>query len=73
MAALSWNFLMTLVAFDPDFDPAQPTGNEAGQCSFAQPQYCSSVIAFFAPEPEPALGALAAVAAVALLRRRSAR
>jgi hypothetical protein len=57
MAALSWNLLMTLVAFsqtpgapptDASLDPADPYSLGEGQCSFAQPQYCSSVISFFA-------------------------
>ena len=62
MAAASWNFLMTLVAFsslpsplsanrtDPDlnqFAPNDPMSTNPGQCSFVQPQYCSSVISFF--------------------------
>ncbi|RIL00799.1 MAG: hypothetical protein DCC71_18645 [Proteobacteria bacterium] len=57
MAALSWNALMTLVAFsqaadplnpDPDdLDPANPASAVPGQCSFVQPQYCSSVKSFF--------------------------
>jgi hypothetical protein len=60
MAALSWNMLMTLVAFsrapgetdprlpDPDqFDPLNPVRTGPGLCSFVQPQYCSSVISFF--------------------------
>jgi hypothetical protein len=56
MAALSWNLLQTLVAFssatdptDPDlddFDPGDPASLDRGQCSFAQPQFCSSVISF---------------------------
>jgi hypothetical protein len=67
MAALSWNFLMTLVAFssvsDPGprptdvtaFDPNDPDRIAPGQCSFLQPQYCSSVIAFFDPDRDPML------------------
>jgi hypothetical protein len=62
MAAASWNFLMTLVAFssvpspvgtnrgDPDpnqFAPDDPMRTGPGLCSFAQPQYCSSVQSFF--------------------------
>jgi hypothetical protein len=62
MAAASWNFLMTLVAFssvpspiganraDPDsnqFAPDDPMSRAPGQCSYVQPQYCSSVISFF--------------------------
>jgi hypothetical protein len=79
MAALSWNFLMTLVAFsapvdpavpgDGDFDPDDPTSTEPGQCSFAQPHYCSAVVAFL-PEPGAALGAVAAFGALARLSRR---
>lgn len=81
MAALSWNFLMTLVAFSQaptgeapasdDFDPLDPTRTGEGQCSFAQPQYCASVVAYLESVPEPdALGAgLAALGVVALLGR----
>jgi len=63
MTALSWNFLMLLVAhssggegpdrLDPDdpyahYDPSDPsTLPDRGQCSFAQPQYCSSIQSFF--------------------------
>lgn len=63
MAAASWNFLMTLVAFssvpspidasrdgpDPDqIAPDDPMSRAPGQCSFAQPQYCGVVQSFFA-------------------------
>jgi Protein of unknown function (DUF1302) len=62
MAALSWNFLMTLVAFSSvpspisvnrghadqnQFDPDNPDSLASGQCSLLQPQFCSSVISFF--------------------------
>ncbi len=60
MAALSWNYLQTLVAFSrapsettprqpafDQFDPLNPTSRVPGQCSYVQPQYCSSVISFF--------------------------
>ena len=60
MAALSWNYLLTLVAFSrapsetnprqpalDQFDPQNPTSLATGQCSYRQPQYCSSVISFF--------------------------
>jgi hypothetical protein len=58
MAALSWNFLMTLVAFsqspDPNlpdenqFDPNNPMSTLAGKCSYRQAQNCSAVQSFFA-------------------------
>jgi hypothetical protein len=79
MAALSWNFLMTLVAFsqpdpgaDPtaaEFDPNAPTSSAEGQCSFAQPQNCSAVISFLAPEPETALAGAIACLSLALFAR----
>ena len=54
MAALSWNMLMLLVSMSGDglppteiyeFDPANPM--DPGRCSFATPQYCSSVASLF--------------------------
>lgn len=84
MAALSWNFVMMLVAMsqpapgeplgDEHFDPDDPYGTDGPRCSFATPQYCSSVQAFFeAPEPEGALLGAAACGALALMARRSRR
>jgi len=85
MAALSWNMLMTLVAFsqapDPDavapgeFDPNDPLGTEPGQCSYAQPQYCAAVQCLIAPEPGSVACGLAAALALRSLgrRRRSER
>lgn len=82
MAALSWNFMMTLIAYqtpiDPenpgpdDFDPDDPMSTQPQQCSFAQPQYCASVIEFL-PEPGALLGSLTAVLVLAVLPRRRAR
>jgi hypothetical protein len=84
MAALSWNLLMTLVAFSTPgsdgsttgaFVPSDPMSTAPAQCSYAQPQYCSSVIAFLqaAPEPSSALAGLAALGALVLRVRRSLR
>lgn len=84
MAALSWNFLMTVVAFSQapageppaidELDPADPMRTGVGQCSFAQPQFCSSVAAFLAlPEPGALLAGAAAVLALRLLRPRAHR
>ena len=84
MAALSWNFLMTLVAFSQppageapgidELDPADPMRSGVGQCSFAQPQYCSSVISFLAlPEPDALLASATAALALALARARARR
>jgi len=86
MAALSWNFLMTLVAFssvpgavpdpmqpaDPQyFAPSDPMSRAPGQCSYAQPQYCASVQAFLQlPEPDGALFGVAALLALAARTRR---
>ncbi len=59
MAALSFNFQNLLVAFSApvapkgepsgssDYDPTDPFSRAPSQCSFAQPQYCASVSAFF--------------------------
>lgn len=55
MAALSFNMQSLLVAFsapapttDPSvLDASNPFSRAPGQCSFAQPQYCSSVWTFF--------------------------
>ena len=62
MAALSWNMLMTLVAFsavpnpisvnradpDPDqFAPDDPYRTGPGLCSLLQPQYCNAIQSFF--------------------------
>ena len=65
MAASSWNFVMFLLAGSEDFDPDDPyalhdpsdpsTAESEGKCSFLQPQYCSSIQAFFdvrPPQPE---------------------
>lgn len=58
MAALSFNFQNLLVAFsapaapkgDPsgssNYDPTDPFSRAPRQCSFVQPQYCASVLAF---------------------------
>jgi hypothetical protein len=57
MAALSWNTQMMLVGFSglgeplagrliDEFDPAQPLRKDG--CSFAKPQFCSVVQAFYA-------------------------
>ncbi len=82
IAALSWNFMMTLIAFSAPFDPENPAPDEPdpndpmstqpGQCSFAQPQYCASVIDFL-PEPGAALGSLTALLALTALPRRRSR
>lgn len=79
MAALSWNFMMVLIAHqtpvDPEnlaldeFDPNEPTSREAGQCSYVQPHFCASVIAFL-PEPSQALGAAVSLLTLAALARR---
>lgn len=84
MAALSWNFLMTLVAFSQapageppamnELDPADPMRTGAEQCSFAQPQYCSSVISLLAlPEPDALLASATAALALGLARARARR
>lgn len=82
MAALSWNFLMTLVAmgqpYDPEnpaldeFDVTQPGSTAPGQCSYAQPQYCATVIGLL-PEPGTALASLSALLALSALPRRRSR
>lgn len=82
MAALSWNYMMLLIAYQTPIDPGNPAPDEPDpndpmstqpqQCSFAQPQYCASVIDFL-PEPGAALGSLTALLALAALPRRSAR
>ena len=79
LAALSWNFVMTLVAmgepYDPgnpaldELDPAQPMSTAPGQCSYVQPQYCASVIELL-PEPGTTLTGLAALLALAALPHR---
>lgn len=61
MAVSSWNFLMVILAGSDDFDPDDPyalhdpsdpsTAESEGKCSFVQPQYCSSVQAFFDVRP----------------------
>jgi hypothetical protein len=66
MAALSFNLQLVLVAFssrppgssgsDLDiFDPDDPYSQSAGQCSFLQPQFCSSVKAFMDIAKPPSL------------------
>lgn len=56
MAALSFNFQLVLAAFSGNgspsnepaaFDPDNPFSTTTGQCSLLQPQFCSSVQAFF--------------------------
>jgi hypothetical protein len=81
-AVLSWNYMMVLIAnqapVDPEnpgpdeFDPDDPMSTQPQQCSFAQPQFCASVIQFL-PEPSQALGAAVSLLALAALpgRRRS--
>jgi hypothetical protein len=79
MAALSWNFMMVLIMQQPPVDPGNPAPDEPDpndpestqpqQCSFVQPQYCASVIAFL-PEPRALLGTLTALLALAALPRR---
>ena len=57
MAILSWNMLMALTAFTQPDDPRHPQEDEfdanrpfrKGACSFAQPQYCSTVADFWKP------------------------
>jgi len=79
MAALSWNLLLTLVAFsqapDPDavapdeFDPADPWSAAPGQCSYAQPLSCAAVQCVLAPEAGATASALASCLALGFLRR----
>lgn len=79
IAAMSWNFMMLLIMqqtpVDPgnpgpgEPDPNEPMSTQPGQCSFVQPQYCASVIAFL-PEPGAALASLTALLALAALPRR---
>ena len=78
MAALSWNFMMMLITHQAPVDPENPAPDEPDpddpmstqpqQCSFAQPQFCASVIQFL---PEPGAGArtLTALLALAALPR----
>jgi hypothetical protein len=82
LAALSWNYMMLLIAYqtlgDPENpapdepDPNDPMSTQPGQCSFAQPQFCASVIDFL-PEPGAALGSLTALLALAAMPRRGSR
>lgn len=83
MAALSWNLLMTLVAFsqapdpsspgDHEFDPGDPTRTGPGLCSFAQPQYCASVQCLIAPEAGSTWSGVIACLVIRRLRRKERR
>jgi len=64
------DFLMMLLELSGDIDPDDPSSAEIGVCSYAQPMYCPSLLLFFAPEPEAALGALTALGVVGGLGMR---
>jgi hypothetical protein len=85
LAAISWNFLMMTVAqsqppegeapYSESLDLTDPMSTEPAQCSFAQPQYCSSVIAFLqtVPEPSTTLASVTALLIIALAARKHRR